>query len=340
MRNRIFAYSVLGLNVIAAWVSWWILANAIYGRSAHSWLYPVLAFSFWAIVFTLSAIFLKSRIYLHSCYVVSGLGYLIFVRPGWSWAAAFLAVLFLVLTERRIKKEIERGIKIDFYHLVSHNLKYFVTTICLVTAIAYYFSITAEPALSASMIEVKSLETEIDWGLKAASFILPDDKKEMIKDIRNDITVDEFLLKNFGNPELSGGVSNIDGNPADNPADTAKMIGSATAQKIQEEMLSKAKSDLSKQLGVPVVGEQPMKDVLLAYIDKTERSFFEYSGTDKFYIPIILAFGIFLTARILGTAADIFLGIFILLIIKLLRIFRVVEVKQEQKEVAVIDYSV
>ena len=344
MKNKIFAYSVLGLNVIAAWVSWWILANAIYGRSAHSWLYPVLTFSFWAVVFTLSAIFLKNRIYIHSCYAVSGLGYLVFIRPGWSWAAAFLAVLFLVLTERRIKKEIERGIKIDFYHLVSHSLKYFVTAVCLIAAIAYYFSITTEPAPSASMIEVKSLETEIDWGLKAAGFILPNDKKKMIKDIRNDITVDEFLLKNFPpkvDPPLAG-VKNDLAEKASigSPTDVTKMIGNATAQKIQEEMLSKAKSDLSKQLGVPVIGEQPMRDVLLAYIDKTERSFFEYSGSEKFYVPIILAFGLFLTARILGTAVDIFLGLFVLLIIKLLRVLRVVEIKHEQREVVMIEYSI
>jgi hypothetical protein len=105
-------------------------------------------------------------------------------------------------------------------------------------------------------------------------------------------------------------------------------------------MLSKAKSDLAKQLGVPVIGERPMKEVLMSYIDKTERSFFEYSGSEKLYIPIILAFGLFLTARILGTAVDIFLGLFILGLIKLLRIFGVVQVNTEQKEVAVIEYSI
>ena len=105
-------------------------------------------------------------------------------------------------------------------------------------------------------------------------------------------------------------------------------------------MLARSKQDLAKQLGVNVVGERPMKEVLMAYIDKTEREFFEYSGTEKFYIPVILAFGLFLTARILGTAVDIFLGLFILLIIKLLRIAGVVGIKQEQKEVAVIEYSV
>ena len=339
-KNKIFAYSILGLNVIAAWMSWWVLANSILGKGRHVWLYPILAFSFWAVVFTLSCIFLKNRIYLHSCYVVSGLGYLIFMRPGWSYVAALLAILFLILIERRIKKEIERGIKIDFYHLASHSLKFFVTTVCLIIAVAYYFSITSGPVPSASGIESKSLETEIDWGLKAAGFVLPGDKKELIDGIANNITVDEFLTKNMGKPEINNSLIDGNGPAAGSPGETAKIIGDATAQKIQEEMLSKANSDLSKQLGVPVIGEQPVKEVLMAYIDKAERSFFEYSGSEKLYVPIILAFGLFLTARILGTAVDIFLGLFVLLLIKILRISGVVSIRHEEREVAMIDYSI
>jgi hypothetical protein len=124
------------------------------------------------------------------------------------------------------------------------------------------------------------------------------------------------------------------------PTDTTKIIGDATARKMKDEMLAKSKKDLAKQLGVDVVGEQPMKNVLMAYIDKTERGFFEYSGTDKFYVPVILAAGIFLTARILGTVVDIFLGLFILGIIRLLRKAGVIQVNRVQSEVAVIDYSI
>mgnify|MGYP001053342224 CR=1 FL=1 len=122
--------------------------------------------------------------------------------------------------------------------------------------------------------------------------------------------------------------------------DATKIIGDVAAEKIKDEMLAKSKRDLAKQLGVDVIGEQPMKNVLMAYIDKTERGFFEYSGTDKFYIPVILAIGIFLTARILGTVVDIFLGLLILGIIRLLRVLGVVTVKREQREVAAIEYSV
>ncbi len=262
------------------------------------------------------------------------------MKPGWSYVAAVIAVLLLIGIEKKVKKEIERGIKIDFYHLVSHSLKYFVTTVCLVIALAYYFSITSE-APSAMTIETNTLAMEIDWGLKAAGYVLPQDKKGLIDDIQNNVTVDEFLTKNMQTPEINAGdLANGSGATANSPSNTTKLIGDAAVAKIQEEMLAKSKRDLSKQLGVTVIGEEPVKEVLMDYIDKTERSFFENTGSEKFYVPIILAFGLFLTARILGTAVDLLLGLFVLLIIKLLRRLDIVEVKQEQREVAFIEYNI
>ncbi|MFA5871943.1 MAG: hypothetical protein WC858_04485 [Parcubacteria group bacterium] len=339
-KNKIFAFVVLGLNVIAAWVSWWVLGMSVYGKTTHYWLFPVLAFSFWAIAFVLSCIFLENRRYVYASYIAGALGYPISMGFNWSDATAALVVLTFVLIEIQTKKESKRGVKIDFRHLVSHALKYFVTIVCVVIGIAYYFSITNKPAPTASAIEAKSLETEIDWGLKAASFVLQDDKKALIADISSGMTVDEYFKKTMGEQDFSQYAAKEDGSAAGDSNATAKLIGDATALKIQEQMLEKSKKNLSKQLGVTVYGEQRVKDVLIAYIDKSERSFFEYSNTDKFYIPIILAFGIFLTARILATAVDIFLGLSILLLIKLLRRFNVIEIKQEQREVSFIEYSI
>lgn len=341
MRNKIFAYSVLGLNVVAAWISWWVLAGAIFGEMRHVWLYPILAFGFWGIVFVLSVIFARNRKFIYASFIAAGISYPLFFGIGLSVLGAALAVLLFIFTEYQTKKEIDRGMKIDFYHIVSHTLKYFVTAVCLVIAIAYYFSITEKSvAPSPTFIEAKTLEMEMDWGLKTAGLVLSEDKKGMIDDISKNMTVDEFLSKNFVNPGIEENVATISNVIPGGPTDTTKLIGDATAVKIQEEMLDKSKRDLAKQLGVNVVGQQPMKEVLMAYIDKTERSFFEYSGSEKFYVPVILAFGLFLTARILGTAVDIFLGLLILGIIKLLRFMGVVKVNTEQKEVAVIEYSI
>jgi hypothetical protein len=341
MKNKIFAYSILALNVIVAWISWWVLAGAIFGSMRHVWLYPVLAFGGWGIAFTLSAIFVKNRKLLYTSFVLSGVGYPFFFGASLSVLGVALAILMFIFIESQTKKEIARGITINFYHLVSHTLKYFVTAACIVIAVAYYFSITDKAAApTPTFIEGKTLEMEMDWGLKAAGFVLSDEKKSMLDDIANNETVDEFLSKNFVDPGIDENMATVSNIMPGSPTDTTKIIGDAAAEKIKEEMLAKSKKDLSKQLGVDVVGEQPMKNVLMAYIDKTERGFFEYSGTDKFYIPIILAAGIFLTARILGTLVDIFLGLFILGIIKLLRMAGIVQVNRVQSEVAVIEYSI
>ncbi len=334
-KNKIFAYVVLILNIIAAWVAWAVLAAAIYDKIRHVWLFPILAFSVWGMAFTLAAIFVKSKRYFYGSLIVGAAGYCVFFGINLSVLGIAAAFAMFWIAERQAKKESERGIKIDFWHLVSHTLKYFVTAVCLVIAVAYYFSIREKQLPSPMLLERKTLETEMEWGLKTAGLFLSEEKKGMIDDINNDMTVDQFLSKNFVEPQF------------DNPSqmtntaiDATKLIGNAAAVQIQQEMLEKSKRDLAKQLGVNVVGEQPMKEVLMSYIDKTEREFFEYSGTDKFYIPVILAFGLFLTARVLGTAVDIFLGLLILGIIKILRMLEIVSVKIEEKEVAVIEYSV
>jgi len=340
VRNKIFAYTVLALNVVAAWSSWWVLTSSISGRIVHYWVFPVLIFSIWGIFFTLSAIFVRNRTYLYSAYALCAVGYIFFAAMSWSLVVLFLTILALIAAEKKIKKEIERGIRVDFYRLVSHSLRYFVTIVCIVAAFAYYFSITHRRAPDPSTIESKSLEVELDWGLKAVSYVLPDDKKMLVEEIARGVTVDEFLSKNFVEPQIDENMAAVGNIIPGGATEATMLIGDATAGKIREEMLSNSKQDLAKQLGVNVIGEQPMKDVLVAYINKTEREFFEYSGTEKFYIPVILAFGLFLTARILGTAVDILLGIVILGIIKVLRITGVVNLSQVQKEVAVIEYSV
>lgn len=339
-KNKIFAYSILGLNVIAAWISWWVLAGAIFGQMRHVWLFPILVFGFWAIVFTLLAIFVKNKMYIHLSFLAGALGYPFFLGLGFSLLGLLLAMLLLIFTEIQTKKEIARGITINFYQLVSHTLKYFVTAVCILIAVAYYFSITEKSAPTPTFLETKTLEMEMDWALKGAGFVLPEDKKAMVDDIGSGVTVDDFLSKNFVSPGVDESMATATNIVPGGATDTTRLIGDAAAGKMKEEMLAKSKKDLAKQLGVDIVGEQPMKNVLMAYIDKTERGFFEYSGTDKFYIPIILAFGLFLTVRVLGTAVDIFLGLLILGIIRLLRMAGTVQVNRVQSEVAVIEYSV
>ena len=98
------AYTVLALNVVAAWSSWWVLTSSISGRIVHYWVFPVLIFSIWGIFFTLSAIFVRNRTYLYSAYALCAVGYIFFAAMSWSLVVLFLTILALIAAEKKIKK--------------------------------------------------------------------------------------------------------------------------------------------------------------------------------------------------------------------------------------------
>ena len=105
---------------------------------------------------------------------------------------------------------------------------------------------------------------------------------ENINDIQENVTVDEFLTKNMPPPEIdTSDLMNGTELATNSPSDMTKLIGDAAMAKIQEEMLAKSKRDLAKQLGVTIIGGEPVKAVLMEYIDKTERSFFENTARKK-----------------------------------------------------------
>jgi len=342
MKNKNFAYALLGLNVICAWTAWWTLGNSIFGRVAeYDWLIPAIAFSLWAVVFTLGAIFIRSKLFFHGSLALGGIGYAFLNSFNLSLVAVLLAVATLAATEYGVKKELEKGVQINFYYVVRHALKFFVTAICIVVAFSYYFSLDRENA-AFGRIEKNSLAREIDWGLKAAQHIVSDDRRKMIDEITSGVTVDEYLAQNQPKPEVE--FDNML-NPGEIPPEYAGFVdidsvSQSLNQKIQEESLKRSKEEVSKRLGIPVSGGEKVKDIIVEYIDKSQNDFFEKSAGIRTHLPIIMALALFLTARVLATIVDLFLGLVILGLIKLFRKSGVINFRREMKEAAVIEYSV
>jgi hypothetical protein len=340
MKNKNFAYTILVLNVAAAWTSWWTLGNSIFGRVAeYDWLIPTIAFSVWAIVFTLGAIFIKNKYLFYGSLVLGGVGYAYLNSFNLSLAAVGLAVVILIATEHGVKKELEKGVRINFYYVVRQALKFFVTAVCLVAAFSYYFSLDRVNA-ALGKIEKDSLAQEIDWGLKTAQYIMPEEQREMIEKILSGVTVDEYLIES--QPKAEFEMNELVGMAGPEYAGSIDInsVGQSLNQKIKEESLKRSKEEISGYLGIPVTGGEKVKDIIIEYIDKSEREFFERSTGLQMYLPVIMALALFLTARILATIVDIFLGFIILALIKLFRKFGVVGIKREMKEAAVIEYSV
>ena len=342
MKNKNFAYALLVLNVLVAWVSWWTLANSIFDRvSGYDWLIPAVAFSIWAIVFTLGAIFIRSRLLFYSSIVVGALGYSLLNSLNFSLIGVTLAVLILFGTEYLVKRELEKGVQINFYYVIRQCLKYFVTAISLVVAFSYFFALDRDNA-TLGRIEKDSYLRQVEWGLKASRYVLAEENKELIDKILSGVTVDEYLQRddgslNFSSEELE--MIGASGIGLENQV-VLESLSSSLNREIQRQALEKSKKEISEQLGMEINGDEEVKDVLVQYADKSQQDFLERSTGVRENLPLIMALALFLTVRILATIVDIFLGVVIFGLISLFQKAQIIDIEKEMKEGAVIEYSI
>lgn len=341
MKNKIFAYSILAVNVVTAWIAFGILGQVLRGNILkYNWILPIAAFGVWAVFFSLSTIFIRSRWWQYGAWALALLGYIFLVDFGWSSFVLILAFLLFLLTEHTVKNELAGGIRIHFYRVVNVSLKYFVTAVCIVVAVAYYFSLERRENLTIPNIETKTLEEEIKWGLKLAGVFMPE-KEKLIEDIEKDMTVDEYLLKNqlMGGEDADGQM--LQNGIADLPPDVSvSAIGEVINGQFQQEMLKVSKGKISEQLGVAVQGDEKVKDILVKFIETKQNEFLADAFSKGFYLSLIMALGLFLAIRLIGAGVDIILGFLILGIIKLFVRSGAVEMRKEMREVGVIDYSI
>jgi len=342
VKNKKTIYFILALNIALAWIAWWILGRAFDGRLGNFiWSAPILAFSFWAVSFSLATIFTKNRFWLFGTYIASLAGYLVLVDFGWSSLVLVAAFALLYLTEKSVKKELSIGIRIHFYRVVNLSLKYFVTAVCVVAAVAYYFSLTNRDNLTIPNIERKTLNEEIDWGMKFTSLAMPE-KKDLVANIENGMTVDDYLIENqlSGlNPEEFSGTSGINGSPSGADGSLG-MVGQMVNGKVRDEMLAIYKKNISEQLGVSVQGDEKVREVLTEFIETKQNNFLQEAFSKSFYVALIMALGLFLAIRLIGAGVDILLGFVILGIIKILIAWGAIDLRTETRKVKVINYSI
>ncbi len=342
MKNKNFAYALLGLNVLAAWASWWTLGNSIFGRvSGYDWLIPAAAISIWAIIFTLGAIFIKSRLYFYSSIVLGALGYLFLNSFNLSFIGVVLGVLILFATEYGVKRELERGVQLNFYYVVRQSLKYFVTAVSLVVAVSYFFSLDRDNA-DLGKIERDSLASQVEWGLKASRYVLAGENKQLVDNILSGATVDEYLRRDDGNLGVSSQDLEMIGQSGvsfENQV-VLESLGSSLNQQIRQQALEKSKKEISDQLGMEISGDEQIKDVLAEYADKSQQDFLARSTGVRENLPLIMAIVLFLTVRILATILDLFLGVVIFGFIRVFQTAGIVDIRKEMKEAAAIQYSI
>jgi len=337
MKNKNFAYIILVLNVAAAWVSWWTISNSILGKvDEYVWILPIAAFFIWSVLFSLACALIKGKRLIYGSFVLSLAGYIFFLGLNLSVLALLAAFLMFAAAESKIKEELIYGPRLSFFRAVNYGLKFFVTAVCIVIAFAYYFSSDEGKSFLDSSGSSKSMEKLVDWSLKGAGQMFPD-KKEIIADIESGITMDEYLIKSQSKSDLGGDIPSLKEQLPD-PLAGSIAVDEGMIGMLEKESLELSKQKISEQLGVEVKGDEKVKDFLVRYVKFKQRDFLAESSS-KIFLPILIALGIFLTAKVIGFVVRVFSEMVVIGLIRLFVHCGVVELKTETRRVKTVEYS-
>ncbi len=239
-------------------------------KSATFYSLPVLALFLFAVLFSLSAAFIRAHALRISAAVVSVVAGFVFtpfhaiILPGialagiGSWyASGQIANEYAAANYFSVRKTLRSGLPIFF------------TAVALMFAVFYFSSISA---LNTSPAETFLPRAFFD-------FLLPLFEKplqEALPGFRSDASVDQLILA-FAAREFSGGID-----PAKiPPAERAGLLG-------------EGRKALSLQLGIELRGDENSVDVLYRAANAQIE---EFSGPFRDYLPFLAAFGFFVAVK-------------------------------------------
>jgi len=142
---RLHKEIILGAAIILLAVfCWYFLKYAFYvgNLSLGCWIIGIILFLLWNIVLCLATLLIKNKLILFSSFVVSLILFFIFFHNEFLYC--FIALIILLLcfwfASNRIKKEEEVQVSLNFWRIWKRGLPIFITALCLLISVAYYFS--------------------------------------------------------------------------------------------------------------------------------------------------------------------------------------------------------
>ena len=339
-KQIILAVKIVLLGVL----SWFFLYQLLYvGLSTTFLILAVLGLLFWGVLICLGSLLIDKKIILYSTFALSLLLFFVFFRGGevvpgqfreafYYFIVLFLIFLSLILYCRRVKHEKETRTKLYFWRILKKGLSLSFTLVCLLVALAYYFS----PSLGqASETEFKFPRGLFNVMLKPLSPLiqtrLPLYRPDMFIDellTMFSITVDEEDLSGLSfepSPELyriiqEKGISlgTLDINQLLKDPEIAELLQEEIKNKtdsLSAGQLSRQRAEFSEKLGIEIEGDETLNDVLYKLVSAQ----INVAGAPyKKYIPIVLAIGLFFSLRVLTIILIPIIVLFSIFIIKIL----------------------
>ncbi|GEM_PF-1257212 len=290
----------------------------------------------------------SNRRIVYSTLVISaGFFFLFFSTDGENIFVSYLIgilvfLILLVIAVALMFKEKEQRLKISLRKIWARGLPWIITALSLVVALIYYFN---------PLIRVGQEKIEIPTGffnliLKPASGVI----SRMIPFYSPEMTLDQTLsaaLVLQGGEEISSQdipaellekirpkEDGLDVNALLQDQEIMSLIEQA-GQGINDDILAEQREQLSESLGVELSGNETM-DVVLADIVNTRIN--SFVGPNTRVISLAIAVALFFLLKLVGKLLGIVAVILSRMIFSLLRLFKIVKIREEMKPGEVIGF--
>lgn len=317
---------VLGIKIVLfGTLSWFFLHQLFYvGIDKTFLILAILGLLFFGILICLSSLLIEKKIVLYLAFALSLLSFFIFFRGGEAVPGQFretfyyfivllLVFLSLLVYRKRVAQEKEARTKLHFWRILKRGLSLTFTLVCLLIALAYYFS----PSLGGiSEMEFKVPRGIFNVVLKPLSELIQTRLPLYTPDMSIDelltmfsVTVGEEGLSGLSfkpSPELyriiqSRGISieTLDLNQLLRDPEIAEILQEEIKKQtdsLSSDQLVQQRAEFSEKLGIEIKGGENLNDVLYKLINAQINA---VGGPYKKYIPIAFAIGLFFTLRIL-----------------------------------------
>ena len=142
---RLHKEIILGAAIILLAVfCWYFLRYVFYvgNLTLSCWIGGIILALLWNIVLCLAMLLIKNKLILLGSFAISLILFFIFFHNEFLYY--FIALIILLLcfwfASNRIKKEEEVQVSLNFWRIWKRGLPIFITALCLLISVAYYFS--------------------------------------------------------------------------------------------------------------------------------------------------------------------------------------------------------
>jgi len=191
---------ILGTAVVLlGFTCWWLLKLVFYNSNyfVNYWALIVGVFILFGIATCLAMLLIKNKYILFGSFGLSLLLFFVFLNNEAFYYLVFLIILFLAFlrASKKIKKEEDIQINLDFWRIWKRGLPILITALILVISIVYYFSpelmnkrqnkiSISEKTMNAILRPLEGLIQEkfpsgISLDSDADKILLPEQKKEL-----------------------------------------------------------------------------------------------------------------------------------------------------------------